>query len=529
MMYHLRYLLAFLLCVYLLPWPDFFSPGANENKLPAFDVMLAEPGENQAVIPGDFADPSIVRVKDTYYATGTSSEWAPHFPIFKSLDLIHWEQVGYVLNQTPAWAASSFWAPEIFYHNNRFYIYYVAKKKSDGISCIGVATSDNPEKGFTDRGILLEYGKEAIDAFVFQDQDSLYITWKAYGLDDRPIELLASTLSNEGLKVEGKPFSLLIDLQRKGMEGQSLVKRDGYYYLFYSEGGCCGRSCSYNVSVARATSIRGPFTKYETTLLSDNDTWKCPGHGTLVEANDGRDFFMYHAYRKTDHVFTGRQALIDEIVWEDNGWPRFKTARTSSIETKDDPRVRAKYSIADDFSNAKLSKFWQWDFRNAQPEIKFLEKNICLSGTIGQGNKTGTVLTVRPYYGDYEVTTAVVNRNHSLKGLVVYGDVGDAVGIGALDDRIQLWQIRKGERIVLGESPALGKKQIQLKIKVENGSQMKFFWGDETRWNRLSPSGGEDIDGSFLPAWDRSPRPGLIHFGRKDEPGCFSFFKVDYK
>lgn len=32
-------------------------------------------------------DSSIIRVGDTYYATGTSSEWAPHFPIFKSGDL----------------------------------------------------------------------------------------------------------------------------------------------------------------------------------------------------------------------------------------------------------------------------------------------------------------------------------------------------------------------------------------------------------------------------------------------------------
>lgn len=32
------------------------------------------------VIPGDFADPSIIRNGNTYLATGTSSEWSPHFP-----------------------------------------------------------------------------------------------------------------------------------------------------------------------------------------------------------------------------------------------------------------------------------------------------------------------------------------------------------------------------------------------------------------------------------------------------------------
>ncbi|HKG68877.1 MAG TPA: family 43 glycosylhydrolase, partial [Segetibacter sp.] len=85
--------------------------------------------KDNAVIPGDFADPSIIRVGDTYYATGTSSEWAPHFPIFTSKNLATWQQIGYVLNQTPSWAASSFWAPELFYLNETFYVYYVAKKK----------------------------------------------------------------------------------------------------------------------------------------------------------------------------------------------------------------------------------------------------------------------------------------------------------------------------------------------------------------------------------------------------------------
>lgn len=38
------------------------------------------------VIRGDMPDPSIIRIDDTYYATGTSSEWAPFYPVFTSKD-----------------------------------------------------------------------------------------------------------------------------------------------------------------------------------------------------------------------------------------------------------------------------------------------------------------------------------------------------------------------------------------------------------------------------------------------------------
>jgi len=42
------------------------------------------------VIAGDFADPSVIRVGDTYYAAGTSSEWGPAYPIYSSKDLVNW-------------------------------------------------------------------------------------------------------------------------------------------------------------------------------------------------------------------------------------------------------------------------------------------------------------------------------------------------------------------------------------------------------------------------------------------------------
>ena len=68
------------------------------------------------VIHGDVADPSILRIDDTYYATGTSSEWAPYYPVFTSKDLVNWKQTGHVFEQQPEWTKSSFWAPEWYYH-----------------------------------------------------------------------------------------------------------------------------------------------------------------------------------------------------------------------------------------------------------------------------------------------------------------------------------------------------------------------------------------------------------------------------
>ena len=488
------------------------------------------------VIPGDFADPSVIRRGNIYYATGTSSEWAPHFPLFQSTDLFNWKQTGYAFLETPSWAAASFWAPELFYRNGTYFLYYVARKKSDGTSCIGVATSKDPSKGFTDKGILLEFGKEAIDPFVIEEDGQLYMTWKAYGLDQRPIEILGAKMSEDGLQITGEPFKLLRDDEKQGLEGQSIVKKDGYYYIFYSPGNCCGRGCSYKTEVARSTSLKGPYTKFSANpLLSETEEWKCTGHGTLVTSKEGKDYFLYHAYNKTADVFTGRQAMLGEVVWNTgNGWPSIRPLGEKANTIK---------NFKDDFSGRQLSASWQWDFRHAQPKWKIERNALHLSGQTTADNLAGTALTVRPLSGYYEMTTEVINHNASLKGLVVYGDAGQAVGIGIKNNLVQVWEVRKESRSVLKEmqiwetnkenrsvmkeEKLIRKASVQLKIAVEKGFQLRFYWKENGNdWKELSTGAGY-YDGSFLPPWDRSPRPGLLQKGA--EPAAFNYFEITYR
>ena len=65
------------------------------------------------VMAGDYPDPSIIRVGKDYWATATSSEWGPQFPLLHSKDLVNWDVVGSIFTNRPAWAVANFWAPEI--------------------------------------------------------------------------------------------------------------------------------------------------------------------------------------------------------------------------------------------------------------------------------------------------------------------------------------------------------------------------------------------------------------------------------
>ncbi|MFQ6929075.1 MAG: hypothetical protein ACLRS8_16225 [Parabacteroides merdae] len=73
-------------------------------------------------------------------------------------------------------------------------------------------------------------------------------------------------MTPDGLKLTGKPFSLLRDDERVGMEGQHWFKKNGYYYLIYAINGCCGpnmRLCAW-LSPARRSSkglMKGSYGK----------------------------------------------------------------------------------------------------------------------------------------------------------------------------------------------------------------------------------------------------------------------------
>nr|WP_315417981.1 glycoside hydrolase family 43 protein [uncultured Pedobacter sp.] len=473
----------------------------------------------EPVIAGDFADPSIIRANNQYYAVGTSSEWAPHFPIYSSKDLLNWKQTGYVFEKAPAWTSGSFWAPEYDYHDKTYFIYYTARRKKNNVSCIGVATSKYPDRGFIDQGIIIDYGKEAIDAFVYLDGNTRYITFKAYGLDNRPIEILACKLAKNGLKVEGEPFSLLKDDQKIGLEGQSILKKDGCYYLFYSAGNCCGAQCDYNVRAARSKSFAGPYELYAANpLLMENEYWKCSGHGTFVKAADGKDYYLYHAYNKKTNIFSGRQGMLAQLSWPSRGgWPVLKE--------QSGPNLNRDLKL--NFTKPQRDENWQWDFRNSTPKISQQNGQLHLSGRINKDNLSGIALTVRPVSATFEATTTVTNTNSALKGLVYYGDAGSAIGIGIAGNEIEFWKVENKTRTVLAKVKIPTTVPVELKMKTADDlSLLVSFRKPNKEWQNVPAK--EKITVNFLPQWDRSPRIGLHFNGSVGQDADFSSFRLKY-
>lgn len=467
------------------------------------------------VIPGDFPDPTVIRVGETYYAATSSSEWALPYRLFQSKDLVNWEFTGPLFHELPDWLTGSFWAPELYYYDNTFYVYYTARRKSDKRSYIGVATSKDPKSGFTDHGLLIEWTSEAIDAHIIDIDNKPYVTWKAYGLDERPIEILGAELSEDRLKVIGEPFSLVVaeadSWEYGGIEGQCIVKHGEYLYMFYAGAGCCGRNCNYATGVARSKTINGTWEKYSgNPILHGDDTWTCSGHGTLVTTPENRDFYLYHAYNAQMNVHVGRQVMLDEIIWDnETGWPQFRYGTTPSLQAEvpiAGTIQQALPNFEDDFSSLSMKKEWIWDVSKPKPQILPANNELIM---LADETEVGSIIGLQAKKGNYSFEVKVNSQENVLAGICLYGTANESVGISVQEKKIELWKVENGVRSILNTASAKD-KETTLFVNTSNGNTCQFGWYDDSKILFL----GEPINIDRLPQWDRPANPGIQARGK---------------
>jgi arabinan endo-1,5-alpha-L-arabinosidase len=305
------------------------------------------------VLDSDFPDPAILRGPDGFfyvYATqGPYEGGMLNIQAARSRDLVHWQRLGDALPVKPSWASRTqdFWAPHVHHADGRYLLYYSAKPDaaltdpSRGL-CLAVAVSDRPEGPFTDMGRPLQCGESFIniDPMAYDDPATgrrlLY-----WGSGFGPIKVQELAPDRTSFAPGSRPVELLHvnssdtpDNYQRLIEGAWVIRRDGYYYLFYSGDNCCGPNAHYAAMVARSRSATGPFETMaaatgagNSVILGARGNWLAPGHNSVTEDAAGDHWLLYHAVdtrrprtRASDDINSRRIMLLDRLRWRD-GWP----------------------------------------------------------------------------------------------------------------------------------------------------------------------------------------------------------------
>jgi beta-xylosidase len=506
-----------------------FAAGAALIAGPAVAASArGGPQYQNPVGAADYPDPSVIRVGADYWATATSSEWAPHFPLLHSRDLVNWEVRGHVFATMPAWAKSNFWAPEIAADRGRYFIYYTAREAASNRLAVAVASADHPAGPYTDHGPLVAQEAGSIDAVPFTDAEGVrWLLWKEDGNSRKlPTPIWIQRLRADGIALEGERREILRnDAKWEGavVEGAFVVRRGEYYYLFYSGGACCGRGCDYALGVARAKHLLGPWEKCPANpILAGNAAWRCPGHGSIVADAEGRQWLLYHSYAAQGFVATGRQMLLDEVVFGADGWPTINQGRGPSVRAlapavaqpqRDGTRLREEFDGA-----GPLAAGWHWPI-GRKPGA------TVTGGALTLTVEEGPAAVVRSIAVPSFVAETVIEVREftpgSEGGLAVYGDRSNLLTLVTDGKKIQVWSQRRGERTLVAEAPASAGPTIGLRLAGIDGQRFRFAArGADGAWTEIAA----ETDGSFLPPWDRGVRVGLIAAGPKGTACTFAYF-----
>ena len=201
-------------------------------------------------------DPSIVLVNSTYYHYHVG----PNIAISTAPSMSGpWTYAGPVLDATtiipkPQDNLTFPWAPSTIEKEGLFYCYYCVSNAGSRDSAIGVATSSSPSPGdWYDHGMVIatETGEgsnippftvsNAIDPDPFFDDDgSAYLTYGSYfsGIYQVPLDD-NMLLPKIGVDANSRHLVGPAEGGTDRIEGAFLSYRDGFYYLWFSQGVCC--------------------------------------------------------------------------------------------------------------------------------------------------------------------------------------------------------------------------------------------------------------------------------------------------
>jgi beta-xylosidase len=485
------------------------------------------------VIPGDHPDPSVIRVGRDYWATATSGDWGPEFPLLHSRDLVNWELKGAVFYHRPEWAVGNFWAPEITRFKDRYHVYYAARK-CGGPLTVAVATADKPGGPYTDQGPLVAQEDGSIDpALVFDESGKPYLIWKEDGNSrEKPTPIWAQPLDDSGTRVTGRPVELIrndADWEGPLVEGPYILRRGDWFYLFYSGNGCCGGDCNYALGVARSHKLLGPWEKDPVNpILSANETWKCPGHGSIVTDRHGRDWLLYHAYSTGGSAFTGREAMLDEVTFGGDNWPVINHAHGPSVEAASpsgEIQKQVDISFLDKFSGHTLQAGWQWP-QNREPRYELDDDHLLLFAPPHSTNLLGAVFARATPISDYEATTVVDVESlkpGSAVGLCAFGDAANAAGIMILDGHLAAWRLDEGKTDQTTQLAMVKEQTIMLRLTARHGHRFEMSASaDGKSWLTI----GKALDDKRMPAADRSLRVALTVGEGDSAVGQFNSFSI---
>lgn len=238
------------------------------------------------------------------------------------------------------------WAPEIHFHNGRFYVYFAADdgENKNHLSYILVSENDDPFSNYEIQGplytgddpALKSENRWAIDATILEHKNKPYLVWSGWE-DDRDVQWLYIAPLNEERTQTTAPRVRICHnadylwerteekIESRGLaEGpEPLYAPNGRVFLSYS----CGASWLPTYKVALLELVGddpldpNSWKKFDKPWFQSDEFNFGIGHGCFICDKEGQWRYVYHAKTKRDGGWNDRVVFWRYVDFDENGWP----------------------------------------------------------------------------------------------------------------------------------------------------------------------------------------------------------------
>ncbi len=392
---------------------------------------------------------------------------------------------------------------------------------------MAVGTAPAPAGPWTDHGPIVCQLDGSIDpAFARDEAGKPFLIWKEDGNSEhRPTPIWAQPLTEDLLHLTGDKTLLLVNNQESWeggvVEAPYILRHDGRFYMFYAGNACCGTSCNYAEGVARVDHLLGPWIKDPANpIVRPNGTWKCPGHGSAVSTPRGRDYFLYHAYPNIGSIYLGRESVLDEITWGDDGWPQINRG----LGPGEAARGSSSAVIRDNFETPVTGHGWRWP-ANHEPRTTTGGGKLSLwVGTDG----LESFIALPTQASSYVAEVSVDGIGDAFGSLAVIGNTKHATSLARRGSTIELWDKQEpGDRKAIWHADVPVNVSITLRVDAGNGGRQLVYSYSTDRKNWIKA--GDAIDVSRLPQRDQGLPVGLAADGVQGTRANFYRFSMHSK
>jgi xylan 1,4-beta-xylosidase len=322
------------------------------------------------IIPGDHPDPTLTKIGNYFYTSGSSFNPTPK--IYRSTDLVHWEVIAQPVSAS--WSGygdepgGGIWGGHMVLYHETYWHFF-----GRGGGSMYFVTANQPEGPWSSpTRITVPSGMSGlgVDNSIFIDDDSgkWYLLTKAGEPNNHIVEL-----GNDG-----QPTGVVLDLTWLNpgpapypygwAEGPVMWKYKGYYYYSFAQ------HLVGEQYVMRSDTLTDEESAW--TIIGDNiftgsrSTYNTPNHiSPVVLLDDSTSWTIVHSYHSSSSWYAqGRQGLLCQVTYNDQGFPVIPFPPNTAVQAPALTSSGIPWTVpkSDMFNASKLKP--EWSFLGYTPD-----------------------------------------------------------------------------------------------------------------------------------------------------------------